>query len=171
MSTWGSSVYGDPCRGCGFAWGTIVPEAVTLVADLPGSYADLLVGAEGHERHPDLVWSVAAYTCHVGDNLRIWAERLAGIAAGGPPEVGRYDEHALGEARDYGSIPLPAALWSLGRSVDDWLRAVGRSRPTGVVLIHPDRGGQRLSDVVLANAHDAHHHRWDIERSLAADRS
>ena len=47
-----------------------------------------------------------------------------------------------------------------------WQYAVGQTRRTGIILIHPERGGQSLSDVVLANAHDAFHHRWDIERSL-----
>jgi hypothetical protein len=171
VGTWGSSIYGDPCRGCGFTWSTTVADGVVLVADLPATYGELLTGASGHERHPDLAWSVGAYVCHVGDNLRIWAERLAGIAAGAPPEVNGYDEMALDEARGYRSIPLPASLWSLTRSVVDWQGAVGRSRSDGVVLVHPERGGQSLSDVVLANAHDAFHHRWDIERSLLVGRS
>jgi hypothetical protein len=141
-------------------------EAVALVADLPATYTRALTGATGRERHPDLAWSVTAYVCHVGDNLRIWAERLAGIAAGAPPEVGRYDEGALGEARAYETIPLPSALWSLTRSVADWGRAVEQSRPVGIVLVHPERGGQSLADVVLSNAHDGFHHGWDIERSL-----
>jgi hypothetical protein len=80
--------------------------------------------------------------------------------------VGGYDEMALAQARNYPSIPLSAALWSLGRSVDDWLDAVDRSGTTGVVLVHPERGGQTLAEVMGANAHDAEHHRWDIERSL-----
>ena len=63
-------------------------------------------------------------------------------------------------------IPLQAAEWSLSRSVAGWLQAVGQARTHGIVLIHPERGGQSLSDVVLANAHDAFHHRLDIERSL-----
>ena len=30
--------------------------------------------------------SVAEYVCHVGDNLRIWAERLMGVVEGAPPQ-------------------------------------------------------------------------------------
>jgi hypothetical protein len=107
----------------------------------------------------------------VADNLAIWAERLAGIAAGGPLLVGGYDEMALAMARNYPSIPLPAALWSLGRSVEDWLGAVGMSRTRGIVLVHPERGGQTLAEVMGSNAHDAVHHRWDIERSLDPGRA
>ena len=34
------------------------------------------------------------------------------------------------------------------------------------MLIHPERGEMELLDVVVANTHDAHHHLWDIERTL-----
>lgn len=140
--------------------------ATALVSRLPSTYARLLDGASGREQHPELDWSVSAYVCHVGDNLRIWAERLAGIAAGASPVVGGYDENALGRARGYPTIPLQAAQWSLTRSVAGWQHAIGRTRRTGIVLVHPDRGEQSLSDVVLTNAHDGFHHHWDIERSL-----
>jgi len=166
MSEWGASVYGQPCRGCGYSWDEGVGAAVTLVARVPSTYARLVDGATGGERHPDLAWSVAAYVSHVADNLRIWSERLAGVAAGADKEVGGYDENALARARAYETIPLAAAQWSLTRSVAGWQHAVGRTVRTGVVLIHPERGPQTLADVVATNAHDAFHHRWDIERSL-----
>jgi hypothetical protein len=137
-----------------------------MVADLPTTFAALLAGATGDERHPDLAWSVTEYVCHVADNLRIWAERLVGIAGGGRPLVAGYDEMALAEARNYPSIPLPAALWSLARSVEDWLATVDRSDAAGVVMVHPERGRLTLAEVMTSNAHDAVHHRWDIERSL-----
>jgi hypothetical protein len=137
-----------------------------MVGDLPSTYAGMLGAATGGERHPDLAWSVAEYVCHVADNLRIWAERLMGVAGGGPQVVGAYDEMALAVARDYRSIPLPGALWSLSRSVDDWLDAVDRSGAAGVVLVHPERGDMTLAEVTVANAHDGVHHRWDIGRIL-----
>jgi hypothetical protein len=166
VSEWGASTYGDPCRQCGYSWAVGVGGATAQVSGLPGTYVLLLEGATGDERHPELSWSVSAYVCHVGDNLRIWGERLAGVAAGASPTVGGYDENALAEARGYDRIPLSAALWSLSRSVAGWQRAVALSRRTGVVLIHPERGELSLSDVVLSNAHDGFHHGWDIERSL-----
>ena len=168
MHEWGTTTYGEPCRGCGFSWAVEVEEATTVVGDLPGAYGALLDGATGRERHPELTWSVSAYVCHVGDNLRIWAERLAGISTGADPRVGGYDESALALARQYGAIPLPAALWSLGRAVDDWVEAVGRSPRSGPVLVHPERGEQTLAEVVVSNAHDAFHHGWDIARTLEA---
>ena len=167
MGSWGATVYGQPCSQCAFSWDTAPADARSMVAGLPAAYTALLAGATGRERHPDLDWTVAEYVCHVADNLHVWAERLMGIAGGGPPLVGGHDEMALAEARNYPSIPLPAALWSLGRSVPGWLDAVDRSATTGVVLVHPERGGMTRAEVMVANAHDAEHHRWDIERSLA----
>jgi hypothetical protein len=143
-----------------------VPEAVAVVSAIPVAYARLLADATGEEQNPTLAWSVSAYVCHVGDNLRIWAERLVGSGRDGRVEVESYDEHALGEARGYGSIALGAVMWSLGRSVDAWVEAVGRSPRRGTVLVHPERGRLTLGDVVTANAHDAVHHGWDIQRTL-----
>jgi DinB superfamily len=166
VSEWGASVYGDPCRQCGFRWSTGLEGARAGVAGVAAEYRRILAGATGAERHPDAVWSSGEYVCHVADNLRIWAERLVGVAGGGSIRVGRYDENELARVRDYPSISLPAALWTLERAVGDWQDAVDRSGAEGVVLIHPERGEQTLVDVAVSNAHDAEHHRWDIGRSL-----
>ena len=82
VSAWGIRTFGDPCRECGYRWDLTLDEVLALVAAVPDRYAALLAGADGHERHPDLSWSAVAYVCHVADNLRIWAERLAGLALG-----------------------------------------------------------------------------------------
>jgi hypothetical protein len=166
MNEWGISLYGDPCRECGFSWAVDLDGATLAVTGTGAAYAALLRGATGRERHPDLAWSVSAYVCHVADNLRIWAERLAGIASGAGPRVAPYDESLLAEARQYGSIPLEAAMWSLGTAIVDWTEAVGRSARSGPVLVHPERGEQTLAEVVTSNAHDAAHHGWDIARTL-----
>ena len=80
--------------------------------------------------------------------------------------VGNYDEKKLADARNYEDIPVPAAMWSLTRSVEDWLSSVEAAPSSGVVLVHPVRGELTLSDVVLSNTHDALHHQWDIERTV-----
>jgi len=170
MAAWGPSLYGDPCRQCGFAWSIRFDEGVAMVAGLPDTYDDLVSGASGDERHPDLGWSVAEYVCHVADNLRIWAERLAGTVEGAPPEVGGYDENELAEARHYELIPLRAATWSLSRAAADWGDVVERSDRVCTVLVHPERGRLQLAEVVRSNAHDAFHHAWDIRRTLGAVR-
>jgi hypothetical protein len=50
--------------------------------------------------------------------------------------------------------------------VEDWLAAVEIATEAGVILDHPDRGPQTVTDVVRTNAHDAFHHEWDIRRSF-----
>lgn len=168
MNDWGSTTFGDPCRECGFSW-TISPEAaIRVVRALPREYAHSLTGTTGRERHRDLSWTVGAYVCHVGDNLRIWAERLAGVAAGAGSLVGAYDQDLLAEARRYEEIALEAGMWSLGRAVTAWVAAVEQARAADAVLRHPERGDLAVTDVVRANSHDAFHHGWDIQRSVSA---
>jgi len=76
--SWGAGLYGDPCRECGFDWSVSPEGAAQLVVAIPSGYAALLQGRDGTQRHPDLEWTAGAYVCHVTDNLRIWAERVAG---------------------------------------------------------------------------------------------
>ncbi|HXQ75310.1 MAG TPA: DinB family protein [Acidimicrobiales bacterium] len=166
MSEWARSTYGDPCRQCGFRWTITREEAVATVEATPAQLTTLLGGADGSERHPDLTWSVAGYVCHVGDNLRIWAERLAALASGDGRNVARYDQDLLARARHYDEIALAGALWSLGRAAGDWADAVALADRAGGTLVHPDRGEQSVLDVVRSNAHDAWHHRWDIARTI-----
>jgi hypothetical protein len=165
MSSWGPRTYGDPCRECGFSWGIVRSDAEAILARLPERLTKLLANASGSERHPDLEWSVTGYVAHVGDNLRIWAERVAGITRGGSRNVGRYDENALSQARVYDSLSLLGALWSLERAIRDWLEAVAAA-PADLMMIHSERGEVSLDDVVRSNVHDAVHHEWDIKRSL-----
>jgi len=80
MDRWAGALYGDPCRECGFAFSTGLDESLAYIDGISDRYSALLAGANGTERHSDLSWSVGSYVCHVGDNLRIWAERLAGLA-------------------------------------------------------------------------------------------
>jgi hypothetical protein len=111
---------------------------------------------------------VAAYVSHVADNLRIWAERLMGVALGASPMVGGYDENELARARNYDLIPLEAALWSLARSVAEWSKAVAASRRQGTLMTHPERRDLDLLAVVRSNAHDVCHHLLDVQRTIRA---
>lgn len=166
MDNWGTSHYGNPCRECGYEWTLSTANAVSLVSNLPDSYRELLDGKSGNEQHSQRSWSVTEYVTHVADNLRIWAERLMGVVGGAPHLVASYDENVLARARNYREISIQAAMWSLTRSVEDWLAAIKASATSGVVLLHPQRGEMTLSDVAHANAHDAIHHQWDIERTF-----
>lgn len=166
MNDWGRATYGEPCRECGYTWATSLDDAVAIMEAVPPTDEAALEGASGTEQHPDRSWSVGAYVCHVANNLRIWAERLAGVAAGAPPDVALYDENELAIARRYEEIPLQGALWTLRRAVDNWLAAIEEARVAGVVLRHPVRGALSLAEVAGANAHDAVHHAWDLDKTL-----
>lgn len=174
MDEWAIPVYGDPCRACDFSWSLTVPEALATVRELPIRYSDVVATATGSERLPDLAWSVTAYVCHVADNLHIWAERLQGVIRGGGNVARAYDETRLADVRGYDGIGVPAALWSLTRSADDWSMTIGEAarwegeRRQALLLVHLERGELTLAEVARANAHDAVHHLWDIGRILAA---
>jgi hypothetical protein len=166
MELWGASLYGNPCRDCGFDWSLTPHEAITQVEGLPVRYSGLLTGCRGDERHPELAWNVAAYVSHVVDNLRNWAERLTGARLSGARQVPGYDQDLLAQARCYNDISLAAALWSLQGAVSAWVASVSDALEENVVLEHVARGVQRAEDVARNNAHDAAHHAWDIERIL-----
>ena len=170
---WGADLYGDPCRECAYDWSITPAQAVRLVEALPTVFRELLDGSTGRERHPDLAWGAIGYVCHVGDNLRTWAE---GLAAGldttspVPVPVPGYDPDLLAEARRYSRIVPDAALYALASAVSTWLDVVPRAMHQGVVLWHVRRGEQGAEDVARNNAHDAMHHVWDVRRILGAGR-
>ena len=168
MSDWGRRTYGDPCQECGFSWGLGWDEAVALLADIPGRFRQALAGSDGRARHPGLGWSAGAYVCHVADNLRIWAERLAGAARGSTQRATLYDPDLLATARSYEQLPIEGALWSLERAVGDWLVAGRMAADADVTLTHPERGEQTHLDALLTTVHDAFHHEWDVRRSLGS---
>jgi len=64
---------------------------------------------------------------------------------------------------------VTGALWSLHRAAQDRQEALRLALERHVVLIHVDRGEQRAADAARNNAHDAHHHEWDIRRSLSPE--
>jgi len=164
MSDWGRGYYGDPCRECGYSWSIEVDDAVRLIQAVPERYAALIGEGDGSARGAGLEWSSGAYVCHVADNLRIWAERLVGAARGSSRPVAPYDADLLARARNYGAVPVEGALWSVRLAAAAWEEAVELGATGRVVLAHPERGPQTVSDVVRNNAHDAYHHAWDIER-------
>ncbi|GAA2264574.1 hypothetical protein GCM10010430_56510 [Kitasatospora cystarginea] len=166
MERSGASLYGDPCGGCGFEWSVTPGEAIRVVEELPTRFRALLAGRTGFERHPGLSWTPAAYVSHVTDNLRNWAERLAGARLSGAVDVPGYDPDLVARARHYNEIAPTAALWSLEHAVDARAASVTSALEEGTVLQHATRGVQRAEDVARNNAHDGHHHAWDIERIL-----
>jgi hypothetical protein len=141
---------------------------VAMIDDAPVDFESLVAGRTGSERMPSLAWSVQAYVWHAGDNLRIWAERLAGAASGADGPVAAYDQDLLSEARGYEAMPVRAAFWSLARATGDWheaRRMIGER--SDVVVEHPAMGSFTVADVTRQVAHDLHHHLDDVRRILS----
>jgi hypothetical protein len=166
MDNWGAPLYGEPCRECGFTWATSPAATTLLMRNLPDSLEELMTGATGTERLPELGWNVSGYISHMTDNTRIWAERLIAVARGADAHVVPYDPDLLAESRHYNDVALQGATWSFRIAVENWLSAVDEAEPAGIVMLHSERGAMELSDVVASNAHDAYHHRWDLTRIL-----
>lgn len=168
MNRWGIETWGQPCRGCGFSWTSTTVEQLASMAEVPARFRDAVGASDGKATGAGLTWSVTAYVCHVADNLRIFAERLVGVAQGGAEHVAAYDQDELAAARHYEDVAVHGALWSLERSVDDWLAAVEVARRADVAFEHPERGRYGWADVVSSNLHDALHHEHDVRSILAA---
>jgi hypothetical protein len=162
MNDYIRQTFGDPCRECGYTWDLEADAARAIVRELPTQVDLTLRGRQGTERTPDLSWNATAYVCHLADNLRIWAERVAGASLGSTEPIASYDEDALGVARDYGHIPLVAARWSLERAVNDWSEA--RSLEPQLPLQHPFLGELGAATVERIMGHEAVHHLADLRR-------
>jgi hypothetical protein len=164
MADFGPDLYGQPCRECGFSWDIAAPDAAALIADAPARYRELTQGFEGSEQPPGASWTVAGYVAHVADNVRIWAERLAGLARG-DGRVVPYDQDALAEVRSYRALPLVAVLFSFERAAADWAAIWDEvADRDDLVLEHPEMGAQPMRGVIALVAHDVAHHAWDVGR-------
>jgi hypothetical protein len=166
MDHWGAPLYGDPCRECAFTWTAGQTASISLMRGLPDSIDELVIGATGTERLPNLGRNISGYIAHMTDNTRIWAERLIAAARGADAHIVPYDPDLLAESRHYNEVALQGATWSFRSAITDWLSAVDEAAPAGIVMLHSERGAMELSDVVASNAHDACHHRWDVTRIL-----
>lgn len=166
MNQWGVRTWGEPCRECGFSWSLSTDEGVATMARMPARFREAVGSADGAAVGAGLTWSVTAYVCHVADNLRIFAERMVGVARGGGPRIAAYNQDDLAEVRNYESVDVQGALWSLERAVSDWLAAIELARASDVAFEHPERGRCTWADVVSSNVHDAVHHELDILRTL-----
>ena len=134
------ATYGDPCRGCGFAWSLEPESGRHIVHAAPARLRALLVDCTGREGCAHLQWNVAAYVVHLADVLRIWADRVAAAALGSSDPIVPYDEAELGVVRGYGRLPLAGGLWALERAVGDWIAAEQVADLAGPTLHHPQQG-------------------------------
>jgi hypothetical protein len=133
---------------------------------LPDRFTALLDDRTGDEVPPGATWSAKAYVFHVGDNLRIFAERLEGVFAGAPDTLAAYDQDQLAEARDYEAMSVQSALWSLRGAVAAWGAAARESLTRPNTYLHAERGALSAAELARAPGHDALHHLWDVTRAV-----
>jgi hypothetical protein len=163
---WWISEYGSPCRECGFDWSLDPESVIAQVEALPDRFAALLDGRAGDELAPGASWSAKAYVFHVADNLRIFAERLNGVAAGGSNALAAYDQDELAAARHYDEMSVQSALWALRTSAAEWASAARDALARPTEYLHAERGLLDAAEITRAPAHDAVHHCWDVTRAV-----
>lgn len=167
MNAWGRETFGDPCRVCAFEWSIAVSDARAVISTAPTRFSEVIGEHDGHGRCRELEWTAGGYVCHVGDSLRVWAERVANVALGDAGPVAEYNQDALAVARSYAKVGVRGALWSLGRAVNDWNAALELVDGDNFAMSHPELGVMTILDVILIRAHDVHHHAHDVQRCLA----
>ncbi len=165
-NAWWIGEWGNPCRECGFDWSQSPETAIATVEALPDEFDALLAGRTGGEQAPDATWTAKAYVFHVGDNLRIFAERLEGVFAGGPTTLAAYDQDELAAARNYDAMSLQSALWSVRTATATWAAAARESLRRPTTYQHAERGELNAAEITRGLAHDALHHLLDVTRAL-----
>ena len=166
-NSWWIAEWGNPCRECGFDWSQSPETAIAAVEALPDEFDALLAGRTGGEHAPDATWSAKAYVFHVADNLRIFAERLEGVFAGGPTTLAAYDQDDLAAARNYDAMSLQSALWSVRTATVTWAAAARESLRRPTTYQHAERGELNAAEITRGPAHDALHHYRDVTRAVA----
>jgi hypothetical protein len=170
-NAWWIEEWGNPCRECGFDWAQSPESVITAVEALPDKFDALLAGHTGDETaadaHPgEVIWTAKAYVFHVADNLRIFAERLEGVFAGGPTMLAAYDQDELAAARNYDGMSLQAALWSVRTATDAWASAARESLTRPFTFQHAERGELNSAEITRGPGHDALHHYRDVTRAV-----
>jgi hypothetical protein len=166
-NAWWIEEWGNPCRECGFDWAQPPESVIAAVEELPGTFDALLAGHTGDETAADAhsgeaIWSAKAYLFHVADNLRIFAERLEGVFAGGPTTLAAYDQDELAAARNYDGMSLQSALWSVRTATDAWASAARESLTRPFTYQHAERGELTAAEITRGPGHDALHHYRDV---------
>ena len=165
--TW---IGGDPtsagCAECGQPWRPSLEDARATIATAPDTYRQLLAGGDPYRIPEDLDWHAAAYTWHVADLCRAWAERVVGHV--GEPERGLagFDPDELAAARNYLGMTATAASWSLRHSVELLLTTVDGDRAERV-FEHEEWGAASFLDGLRWLAHEVAHHEGDLRRCLS----
>lgn len=152
------------CEECGFDWNGSASGAVEDVTAAPATVAVALSAVSDPYRRVNGRWSAAMYVWHLVDALRVGTERLLTVAL--EPDWGLvcWDEQSLAEARRYEQLSPAVGLVVLERAARDWAEAAAVV-PQEVLVQHPVLGTVTAADLVRRDAHEMHHHVWDIAGS------
>ncbi|HEY1830632.1 MAG TPA: hypothetical protein VGG38_10335 [Acidimicrobiales bacterium] len=155
------------CPECAFDWDVtdydaIVGRCVRDVAEFGQVLSQLDPSAEVE---PGL-WSASRYVWHTVDVLRCGTERFWTISADPAFGVPNFDENVLAETRSYDHLSPRVGLIALIAAADAW-RTAALETPHDSSTPHPVAGSICAHDVASRNAHEVHHHLWDIRRGLA----
>ena len=164
--TW---IGGDPgaqaCAECGHPWRPSIEAARTTIADAPDTYRVLLATGDPYRVPPDLAWHASAYTFHVADLCRAWAERIVGHVGEPDRELAGFDPDELAAARNYLGMSATAAAWELRHSVELLLATADDDR-VARVFDHDEWGAAPFGDGLRWLAHEVAHHEQDVRRCV-----
>ena len=152
------------CAECGFDWGSSRQMAIDLVAAGPDAAARALAGVVDPMRHTGGRWSASMYVWHLVDVLRIGTERLLTLTHDPASGIACWDENDLACDRHYHRLSPVVGLIAFRSAARDWVTAA-LAAPTGVQVRHPEFGTLGAVEVTRRNAHEVHHHLWDIHRA------
>jgi hypothetical protein len=156
---------GGSCAECGFSWSIAGEEALHHVEAGADRFADLLRGRDATRSPSNGVWSPSAYVWHVSDVTRAWSERLHSLHADPEASWAGFDPDALADARRYLDLPQTTGPWSLARSTEALVQAVGHLELT-VGFVHPEWDEGTVADALRWVAHEVVHHDLDVRRGL-----
>jgi hypothetical protein len=156
---------GDRCTECGFSWKTPAHECLSRIRAAPERFGALLEGRDAMGSPEGGGWSPSAYTWHVADLVRAWAERLHAFSIDPSLPWAGFDPDELAAARSYGELPQVTGPWALAGSTEAFMRVVS---PVDVdaAFDHPEWGRGTIADALRWLAHEAVHHELDIRRGL-----
>lgn len=152
------------CAECGFDWGVSRQVAIDLVAAGPDVAVGALTGAVDPAHQADDRWSASMYGWHLVDVLRIGTERLLTLTHDPASGLTCWDENALIGDRHYHELSAVVGVIALRSTARDWVTAA-LAAPATVQVRHPQFGMLGAVEVIRRNAHEVHHHVWDIHRA------
>jgi hypothetical protein len=156
---------GDRCTECGFSWGLPPAESLSRIRAAPERFGALLEGRDATAAPEGGGWSPSAYTWHVADLVRAWAERLHAFSIDPSLPWAGFDPDELAAARSYSELPQVTGPWALARSTEAFVHVLS-AVDVDAAFDHPEWGRGTIADALRWLAHEVVHHELDIRRGL-----